>query len=156
MRSSVVLLTFLVGGLLALAVASDDKAFSVEGVVVAVQGTKGEARINVPHSMGDMVEVWMVRVEKWPRSEKRDFVLVEYKHRDAVVRDSELDSTVWRFVIRPTPPANHGTCMSWWTQSFMPTAQSAHRRFPLPKGLGCFLMQKRPVALRHTKVENER
>lgn len=156
MRSSAFLLIFVLAGLFALAVPSDDNAFSAEGVVVAVQGTKDDARMNDPHSMGDMVEVWMVRVEKWPRSERPDFILIQYTHRDAVVKDSELDSTVWRFTLRPTPPAKSATCMSWWTQTFMPTEQGAHRRLPPPKELGCFLMQERPLALRHTKVENGR
>lgn len=110
-----------------------------------------------PHSMGDMVEVWMVRVDNWRRTEKPGFILVEYTHRDAVVKDSELDSTVWRFEIRPAPPVESRTCISWWSaeRSFVPTALGANQKLPPPKQLGCFLMQKRPVALRNAKAQRE-
>jgi hypothetical protein len=132
---------------------SDERGFAADGVVVAVQGEKNEARINDPQSMGDMVEVWMLRIEKWPRQGRPNFILVEYTHRDAVVKDSELDSTLWRFDLRQVPPAQGGTCMSWWTQNFMPTALGVNQKLPPPKELECFLMRNRPVALRHLKAQ---
>lgn len=134
---------------------SSDGSFAAEGVVVAVQKAKDEVRMADPHSMGDMVEVWMVHVDKWPRTEKPGFILVEYTHHDSVVKDSELDKTVWKFEIRPATPAESGTCMSWWSaeRSFEPTLLGANQKLPPPKELGCFLMQKRPVALRDAKVQ---
>jgi hypothetical protein len=92
MRSLAVVLTFVVAGSLALAVPLDEKDFVADGVVVAVQKTEDEARMYEPHSMGDLVEVWMVRVDKWTRSERPTFILVEYTHRDAILKDSELDT----------------------------------------------------------------
>jgi hypothetical protein len=156
MHCATLLLIIVLLGFGAKATSSDEKDFAADGVVVAVQGEKNEARMNDPNSMGEMVEVWMVRIDRWPRSEKPTFVLVEYTHRDAVVKDSELDSTEWRFDLRSAPPAKRGTCMSWWTQTFMPTALGANQKLPPPKELGCFLMQKRPVSLRRTKAQNER
>jgi hypothetical protein len=156
MRHVTSLLALVLVGFGAKATPSDEKHFTADGVVVAVQKTKDEARMYDPHSMGDLVEVWMVRVDKWTRSERPTFILVEYTHRDAILKDGELDSTEWRFDIRPAPPAKSGTCMSWWTQTFIPTALGANQKLPPPRELGCFLMQKRPVALRHTKAENER
>jgi hypothetical protein len=135
---------------------SDDTYFAADGVVVAVQKTKDEARMYDPNSMGDLVEVWMLRIEKWPRPERPNFVLVEYTHRDDIVKDSALDGTVWKFEIRPTHPAESGTCMSWWTQTFMPTALGANQKLPPPKNLACFLMKNRPVALRDAKAHREK
>lgn len=140
----------------ATAAPSDDAYFSADGVVVAIQGSKDDARMNDPHSMGDMVEVWMLRIDKWPRSEGPRFILVEYRHRDAVVKDRELDNTVWRFEIRAAPPEKSGTCMSWWSDTFVPTALGANQKLPPPKELGCYLMQKRPAALRQMKAHLEK
>ena len=122
------------------AIPSDEKHFTADGVV-AVQKTKDEARIYDPHSMGDLVEVWMVRVDKWTRSERPTFILVEYAHRDPILKDSELDRTEWRFNIRPAPPAKSETCMSWWTRTFIPTALGANQKLPPPKELGGFLIR---------------
>jgi hypothetical protein len=137
---------------------SSGEDFAAEGVVIAVQKAKGEIRTAVPDSMGDMVEVWMVQVYKWPRPERPGTILVEYSHRDAVVSDNELDNTVWRFEMRPAPATESGTCMSWWSaeRSFIPTALGAKQKLPEPKELGCFLMRKRPVAIREAKQGQER
>lgn len=137
---------------------SSDKQLVIEGMVVAVQKTKDEVRMVDPHAMGDMVEVWMVKVPKWPRSEKTRFILVEYTHRAPLVTDSELDSTVWKFEVRPAPAADSRTCMSWWSadQSFVPTALGVGKKLPPPKGLDCFLMQKRPIAVRALKSYRRR
>jgi hypothetical protein len=132
---------------------ASDESFTAEGVVVAVQKAKDDARIADPHSMGDIVEVWMVYFDKWPRTKKPRFILIEYTHHDPIVRDRELDSTVWRFEISPAPTEQSGTCMSWWTQTFVPTAMGANQKLPPPKELGCFLMQKRPIALRSGKKQ---
>ncbi len=137
---------------------SNGGSFAAEGVVVAVEKAKDEVRMAAPHSMGDMVEVWMVHVAKWARPEKPGFILVEYTHRDAVVPDSELDKKVWRFEIRQAPASESGTCMSWWPagRSFIPTALGVNQKLPPGKELGCFLMQKRPVAVREAKPQREK
>lgn len=101
MRYATFLLILVFVGFEANAIASDERDFAADGVVVAVQKTKDEARMYDLHSMGDLVEVWMVRVDKWTLSERPTFILVEYTHRDAILKDSELDSTVWRLDIRP-------------------------------------------------------
>lgn len=134
---------------------SSDGSFVAEGTVVAIQKAKDEVRMADPQSMGEMVEVWMVHVDNWPRAEKPSFILVEYTHHDPIVKDSELDSTVWKFEIRLAPPAESGTCMSWWSaeRSFVPTALGTSQKLPPPKDLGCFLMQKRPVAVRAAKAQ---
>lgn len=145
-----VAVTFALSLTLGTTATSSDGTFATEGIVVAVQKAKGEVRMADPHSMGDMVEVWMVHVDKWPRTKKPRFILVEYTHHDPIVKDSELDNTVWRFEIRPAPPAEGGTCMSWLSaeRAFEPTALGANEKLPPPKELGCFLMQNRPIALR--------
>ena len=156
MQHLVLLVILLLAQFIETAAPSDDQYFAADGVVVAVQKTKDEVRMYDPHSMGDLVEVWMVRVDKWARSEKPSFILVEYTHRDAILKDSELDSTVWTFDIRQAPPAKSGTCMSWWTQNFMATALGANQKLPPPRELRCFLMQKRPAALRNAKAHGEK
>jgi len=127
---------------------SDDGSFSAEGVVVAVQKAKNEVRMADPQSMGDMVEVWMVRVDKWPRPDKPRFILVEYTHRDALIKDGELDSTTWKFELHKPPPDKTGTCLSWWAgeRSFVPTALGSTGKLPPPKTVPCFLMKERPVS----------
>ena len=126
---------------------SDDASVSAKGVVVAVQKAKDEVRMADPQSMGDMVEVWMVRVDKWPRSDKPGFILVEYTHHDALIKGGELDSTTWKFELRKPPPDKGGTCLSWWAaeRSFVPTAFGSRGKLPAPKAIPCFLMKKRPV-----------
>jgi hypothetical protein len=150
-----VVITFALCLTLGTAAPSSDGNLVAEGTVVAVQKAKDEVRMADPQSMGDMVEVWMVHVDNWPRAEKPGFILVEYTHRDPIVKDSELDSTVWKFEIRPAPAAESGTCMSWWSaeRSFVPTALGASQKLPQAKELGCFLMRKRPVAVRAAKPQ---
>lgn len=132
-----------------------DGIFVAEGTVVAIQKAEDEVRMSDPHSMGAMVEVWMVHVDNWPLAQKPGFILVEYTHRDPIVKDSELDSSVWKFEVRSAPPAESGTCMSWWSaeRSFVATALGVNQKLPPPKELRCFLMQKRPVAVRAAKAQ---
>lgn len=146
-------LIFLIFLLDSLAMPSDQHGFAVDGIVVAVQKDKDDARMDDPHSMGDLVEVWMLRIAKWPQSGGPRFVLVQYSHRDPIVPDRELDRTVWRFTIRPTPAAESGTCMAWWTQNFIPTKPGTRTKLPKPEELSCFLMEKRPEALRDAKAD---
>lgn len=89
---------------LALAVASvpKDEPLSAEGVVVATQKAKDEVRMR-DNTDADMVEVWMVKVEHWPQSQKPGIVLVEYTHHDSVIKDSKLDGTIWTFENSPGP-----------------------------------------------------
>jgi|SRR4051812_38135756 hypothetical protein len=153
----IVLITFALS-LLGIPASWSEGSFAAEGVVVAVQKAGYDVRMADPHSMGDMVEVWMVRVDNWARTGKPALILVEYTHGDAVVKDRELDSTVWRFEIRAAPSAESGTCLSWWSaeRSFVPTALRGNQKLPPAKQLRCFLMQKRPVALRDAKAPREK
>jgi len=153
MRPAVFLMALMFASLVGTASPSDEKYFAVDGVVVAVQKTKDEVRMNDPHSMGDMVEVWMVRIDNWPQHDGPAFILVQYTHRDTVVKDRELDSAIWRFKIRAAPAAESGTCMSWWTETFLPTALGSSQKLPPPKELACFLMQTRPIALREMNAD---
>jgi hypothetical protein len=147
MRHTAVVITLALSLAVGISASSDDGGFSAEGVVVAVQKAKDEVRMADPQSMGDVVEVWMVRVDKWPRPDKPGFVLVEYTHHDALIKDGELDSTTWKFELRKPTPDKSGTCLSWWTaeRSFVPTALGSRGKLPAPKTIPCFLMRKRPV-----------
>jgi len=146
MKLSPIVLAFISWLALALSPAPKDEPLSAEGVVVATQKAKDEVRMR-DNTDADMVEVWMVKVEHWPQSQKPGIVLVEYTHHDSVIKDSELDGTTWTFEIRQAPPEKSGTCLSWWAaeRSFVPTAFGRHQKLPDPKKLACFLMTKRPV-----------
>jgi hypothetical protein len=148
MRHTVAVITLIVFLTIGVPASSDDRSFSAEGVVVAVRKAKNEVRMADPHSMGDMVEVWMVRVDKWSRLDKPRFILIEYTHRDGIIRDGELDSMTWKLELREPPPDKTGTCLSWWTgeRSFVPTALGSRGTLPRPKTLPCFLMMERPVS----------
>lgn len=128
--------------------ASGDESFLAEGKVVAIQKAKDEVRM-LDNTDADLVEVWMVRLEHWPRPQKPGIVLVEYTHHDSIIKDSELDRTTWTFEVRQAPPEKSGTCLSWWAaeRSFVPTAFGRRGKLPDPKSLSCFLMTKRPVPI---------
>jgi hypothetical protein len=123
-----------------------DESFLAEGKVVAIQKAKDEVRM-LDNTDADLVEVWMIRVDRWPQHQKPGIVLVEYTHHDSIIKDSELDRTTWTFAIRQAPPEKSGTCLSWWAaeRSFVPTAFGRRGKLPDPKTLTCFLMTKRPV-----------
>lgn len=130
---------------------SSDEFFLADGKVVAIQKAKDEIRM-LDNTDADLVEVWMIRVDHWPRTQKPGIILVEYTHHDSIIKDSELDRTTWKFEIRQAPPEKSGTCLSWWAadRSFVPTAFGRRGKLPDPNTLACFLMTKRPVAVSPT------
>jgi hypothetical protein len=132
-------------------VLSSDEFFLADGKVVAIQKAKDEIRM-LDNTDADLVEVWMVRVDHWPRPQKPGIILVEYTHHDSIIKDSELDKTIWKFEIRQAPPDKSGTCLSWWAaeRAFVRTAFGRHEKLPDPKTLTCFLMTKRPVVASST------
>lgn len=129
-------------------VSSNEGSFLAQGTVVAVQKAKDEIRM-MDNTDADMVEVWMVKLDHWPLTQKPGIVLVEYTHHDSIIKDSELDRVTWKFEIRQSPPEKSATCLSWWAaeRSFVPTAFGRRGKLPDPKTLTCFLMTKRPVAV---------
>jgi hypothetical protein len=127
-----------------------DDEINVEGVVVAVQLDPGAVRSAMDvsaESMGDFAEVWMVRVNRPLSPNGTKYVLVEYTHvnrHEPFVTDRELDTTAWKFSLRPVLEDRHGTCVDWG-QRYVPTALSKHEKLPIPRPLACFQMKARPV-----------
>ena len=146
MKNTTAVLVFICSLAFGAPASSSEDSFLAQGKVVAVQKAKDEIRMT-DNTDADMVEVWMVRLDHWPRSRKPGIILVEYTHHDSIVKDSELDRTIWTFEIRQAPPEKSGTCLSWWAaeRSFVPTAFGRWAKLPDPKSLSCFLMTKRPV-----------
>jgi hypothetical protein len=147
MRNTTVALMFAFWLALATTALSGDESFLAQGKVVAIQKAKDEVRM-LDNTDADLVEVWMVRLEHWPRPQKPGIVLVEYTHHDSIIKDSDLDRTTWTFEFRQAPPEKSGTCLSWWAaeRSFVRTAFGRREKLPDAKTLPCFLMTKRPVS----------
>jgi hypothetical protein len=123
---------------------------NAEGVVVAVQLDPGAVRsamwVNA-ESMGDFAEVWMVRVKSPASRNGAKYILVEYTHvnrRESFVTDSELDSTAWKFSLRPVFENRRGSCVDWG-ERYVPTSFGRNEKLPTPKTLACFQMKARPV-----------
>ena len=122
---------------------------TAEGVVVAVQLDPGAARSAMDvnsESLGDFAEVWMVRVNRPVSPNGAKYVLVEYTHvnrNEPFVTDSELDSTAWKFTLRPVSEDRRGTCE--WGERYVPTTFGRHEKLPTAKTLACFQMKTRPV-----------
>jgi hypothetical protein len=120
---------------------------TAEGVVVAVQLDPGQVRSAMDvnsESMGDFAEVWMVvNCPVGPKGAK--YVLVEYTHvnrQEPFVTDSELDTTSWRFTLRPLSEGRRGCD---WGERYVPTEFGRHEKFPTAKTLACFQMKTRPA-----------
>jgi hypothetical protein len=122
---------------------------TAEGVVVAVQldpaGVRSAMDVN-SESLGDFAEVWMVRVNRPVNGDGANYVLVEYTHvnrQEPFVTDRELDSTAWKFTLRPVSEDRRETCD--WGERYIPTALGKHDSLPNAKTLACFRMKVRPV-----------
>jgi hypothetical protein len=122
---------------------------SAEGVVVAIQGGKTDTRIIEPASFADLAEIYMVRVDHWSQPRKEKYILVEYIHHADLIRYDEFDETRWNFEIHQASPEETRDCLSWMARegSFHPTAFGAKAKLPAPKGLTCFLTEKRPLVV---------
>ena len=122
---------------------------SAEGVVVAIQGGKTDTRLIEPASFADLAEIYMVRVDRWSQPRKEKYILVEYIHHADLIRYDEFDKTRWNFEIHQASPEETRDCLSWMVRegSFHPTAFGAKAKLPDPKGLTCFLMEKRPLVV---------
>jgi hypothetical protein len=132
--------------------APGDESVSAEGVVVAIQGGKTDTRLIEPASFADLAEIYMVRVDRWSQPRKEKYILVEYIHHADLIRYDEFDKTRWNFEIHQASPEDTRDCLSWMARegSFHPTAFGAKAKLPDPKGLTCFLMKKRPSAVRES------
>ena len=123
---------------------------TVEGVVVAVQLDPGAVRSAMDvnsESLGDFSEVWMVRPNGPVGPNSAKYVLVEYTHvyrREPFVTGRELDSTAWKFRLRPVSEDRRGTCE--WGERYVPTAFGGHEKLPAAKTLACFQLKTRPVS----------
>lgn len=87
--TAIVILVFLF--MLGTGASANDESSSTDGTVVAIQKGKHEVRMIDPDSVGDLVEVWMVRVDHWPRAQKPEFILVEYTHKRQRVGQHNLE-----------------------------------------------------------------
>ena len=123
-----------------------DEFVVAEGVVVAIQGGKTDTRLAEPSSFADLAEVYMVRVNHWLQPRKETYILVEYIHHTGLIPYDAFDKTRWNFEIRQASPEETRDCLSWMAREgpFHPTAFGAKEKLPDPKGLACFLMEKRP------------
>jgi hypothetical protein len=131
-------------------VAAQTASFRAEGAVVAIQLEEGQIRQWwQPGSLGDLVEVFMVRVYQWPHKNKPRLIVIGYSHNDAVIPDKEFDSNVWRFDLREEPPSEWNACSKDWITlgHSVKTPFGAHLRLPKPETLPCYLMEKRPIAV---------
>jgi hypothetical protein len=122
---------------------------SAEGAVVAIQGGKTDTRLVDPASFADLAEIYVVRVDRWSQPRKEKYILVEYIHHADLIRYDEFDKTRWNFEIHQASPEETRDCLSWMARegSFYPTAFGAKAKLPDPKGLTCFLMEKRPLVV---------
>lgn len=119
--------------------------FIAEGKVLGIQKGKDEIRI-LARTDADLVEVWMLEIERWSSPEKPRVILVQYTHHDNLITQDKLDTTVWKFEFSQAPPDQSGACTIWSAaeRPFAETTFGAHRKLPDPKTLTCFLMTRRP------------
>ncbi|MGB6899223.1 MAG: hypothetical protein WBE12_11560, partial [Candidatus Acidiferrum sp.] len=81
MRYTGVALTFSLWLALAMPLTSKEEMLSAEGVVVAIQRSEGDLRLVDPNSVGDLAEIYMMRVDRWSQPQKQKYIIVEYIHR---------------------------------------------------------------------------
>lgn len=107
-----------------------------------------------PNSVGDLAEMYMMRVDHWSQPQKQKYIIVEYIHRADLISYEQFDKTVWRFEVRQASPEQSKDCFSWMARgpSFLPTAFGAKGELPNPKDLPCFLMTTRPVPVPQGKT----
>jgi hypothetical protein len=152
MRASKFLVLALVISLLLVYVSSaqTDHLLWAKGVVVAIQGGKTDARIIVPGSLGDLAEIYMVRVDRWSTPRKENYVLFEYVHHTGLISYDQFDKRHWKFELNQYSPEQDRDCRSWMPRegAFHPTTFGASSNLPDPKTLTCFLLNKRPSAVR--------
>jgi len=152
MRYKVVALTFSLWLALAMPLTPKEELLSAEGVVVAIQRGEGDLRLVDPNSLGDLAEIYMMRVDRWSQPQKQKYIIVEYIHRADLISYEQFDKTLWKFDVHQASPEQSKDCLSWMARgpSFVPTAFGANVKLPDPKELPCFLMEKRPSVVRET------
>jgi hypothetical protein len=104
-------------------------------------------RYRAPNSSAEAV-LYVLRVacryrDNWT---SRVLILVEYIHHTGFMPYDAFDKTRWNFKRRQASPEETRDCLSWMASEgpFHPTAFGAKEKLPDPKGLACFLMEKRP------------
>ncbi|MGB2671012.1 MAG: hypothetical protein WBH24_13455 [Candidatus Acidiferrum sp.] len=152
MRYTGVALTFSLWLALAMPLTSKEEMLSAEGVVVAIQRSEGDLRLVDPNSVGDLAEIYMMRVDRWSQPQKQKYIIVEYIHRADLISYEQFDKTLWKFDVHQASAEQSKDCLSWMARgpSFVPTAFGANVKLPDPKELRCFLMEKRPSIVRET------
>ncbi len=128
-----------------------------EGVVVAIQGEEGGRLFWQPGQLADLVEVFIARIYKWPRKGQPDLIVIGYTFYEPPIEDEEFDRTIWRFELRMPPPNDLGGCSKDWVTlgRSAPTAFGRHLKLPKPETLPCYVMEKRPVAVRHLRTTSK-
>ncbi len=128
-------------------VIAKEETIPAAGVVVAIQRGKSDTRIIDPSSLGDLAEIYMVRLDHWSQPRKVKYIIVEYIHRGDLISYEQFDKTQWRFDLQQASPEESNGCLSWMARgpSFLPTAFGVRLKLPDPKTLTCFLTTKRPI-----------
>jgi hypothetical protein len=127
----------------------------LQGVVVAIQRGKTDARLLEPESFADLAEIYMVRADHWSSPiRKEKYILVQYLHHTGLIEYAQFDNTRWIFELHHPSPETNKECLSWVAReaaeklTFMPTALGAKAKLPEPQMLPCFLMTERPSVAR--------
>lgn len=150
---------FLIGVIVALVCASrcssKNDSLLVQGVVVAIERGKTDARLVEPESFADLAEIYMVRADRWSTpSRKEKYILVEYVHHTGLIEYQQFDEMRWNLVLHPQSAETNQECLSWVARgsseeaTFVPTAFGAKTKLPDPRTLSCFLVTERPSASR--------
>jgi hypothetical protein len=132
--------------------------FSAEGVVVATQEEDGASKLWDPNSMGDLAEVFMVRVDNWQQKSKPQLIMIGYTHRGRPMDYKQFDNAVWRFQLREPLLNQLGACSKAWVSlgHTVKTSFGANTQLPKPESLPCFLMEERPLAIRENGKAEKR
>jgi hypothetical protein len=113
--------------------------FFAEGVVVAIQEEEGGSNLWDPNSMGDRVQVFIVRTDKWPQDSKVRLITIGYSHHDRPIALKQFDNTVWRFELHGPGPTHSDACSEMWVTlgRSVKTAFGTHLKLPKPETLPC-------------------
>lgn len=146
-RSNVLAIPILLGALAILGFSAESQTLSFHGVVVAILGANEGVRVIDPNSIGDLAEVYMVRVDSTSLLHEQKYMLVEYIHHKRPIPYSQFDAFSWSFDARHTASGQGNACLDWLRPglSFVPTRLGRHTTLPDPRTLSCYVTTKRPV-----------
>jgi len=150
---TVLVILTLLGALEIFRLSNANQTLSLHGVVVAILKAKEGVRVIDPNSMGDLAEVYMVRVDSAPSGNEQKYILVEYNHRDGLIPYSQFDTFHWSLDVRQATLSQGNPCLDWLRPglSFASTRMGRRSKLPDPRTLICYLTTKRPVPFRRAK-----